>query len=104
MHVSGRFRAPDSWHLGPVIGSGLENTRPRAPYRKPPGFRLTPGIVDGEVGDVPIGDEIPRGGETEVIGELTEDINGSQVVRFERDLDALILLVGHLAAGGAADA
>ena len=84
-------------HVGEV-GSGL-----RQPFLGPC-FRLAARLVHGQVGDVPIGDELAQRGGARVLGELPEGAHGDQIGGAQGDVLALIPGVRQLAGDRAPDA
>ena len=64
------------------------------------GLWLAPRIVDGKVGDVPVGDELTQRRDTRVFRELPKGIDGNEVRGPQRNINTTVLLVWQLAARG----
>ena len=54
-----------------------------------PGFRLGAGLVDGQIGHIPVGDELPQRGHAGMLGQLPQRVDRDQVGRAQRDVLAL---------------
>ena len=77
------------------------NSRPVQPLLRAC-LGLAASVVYGEIGDVPVGNELAQRSNSRMLGELAQGVDGDEISRPQRRLNALVLFVRRLAAGGLA--